>query len=108
VLNFLLNFSKYKTSVSDSEFNLTKNLIRTIPLPYRGNLSSISVPVTLKSVPNSYEKTAKQLFNIWTRSSDRKTVQLCGSDADVKQQIAAIALSDLSHSTGDGFAEGCC
>ncbi len=28
-----------------------------------------------------------------------KTVQLCGSDADAKQQIAAIVLSDLSHST---------
>jgi ATP-dependent 26S proteasome regulatory subunit len=65
--------------------------VESIPLPYRGNLSPLLVEVELQSIPDSYLETAKQLFHLWTRHSAHQTVQLCGSETEAKQQIAAIA-----------------
>ncbi len=65
--------------------------VESVPTPYRGNLSPKLIKVALKSIPDSYLKTAQQLINIWTRSADHQTAQLCGSDLEAKQQIAAIA-----------------
>jgi AAA+ superfamily predicted ATPase len=65
--------------------------VESVPSPYRGNLSPTLIEVVLKSIPASYLETAKQLFNIWDRHSDQRTVQLCGSETEAKQQIAAIA-----------------
>jgi ATP-dependent 26S proteasome regulatory subunit len=65
--------------------------VESVPPEYRGNLSPIPTPVTLKSIPASYNETAKELFNVWSRHSDNQTVQLCSSETDAKQQVAAIA-----------------
>jgi hypothetical protein len=65
--------------------------VECTPLAYKGNLSPIPIKKELRAIPTSYNETADKLLKLWSRHSANQTVQICGSDTEAKQQIAALA-----------------